>query len=447
MKQFLVFLALLVIIGLVVIAFSAKGSFTMTGSVAPEPASSVTVLNNNSAAAQKARADDAMQQAQQLQANAHAAGANETAQAQSASSALSLSAQATVQALAVAGTQIAMNAAAANFPSTQSAIFAQQTAQALRVQATSDASALLVAQQQTRTNATAQAVLAQQTVQAFEVQGTINARAALLVQQQSQTTATSQAMAAMQTSQALAAQTTAQAMQLEGVAAVQAAGNSQRQNVLMGWLVPLLVAIVLGVALFLGAIFILGLIATAKQKRIQIIQKFALPSRLVDTPTETIVFVDDPQTGFPTPQLLYTHDNDQSYDASSPLDGATTMIDTQARVVNENLFNDATIMAGQAEIHEDAARHKLAMKLIRDAINHLGAQSNRIPPAAQLGWLAGAWTNAVAILRPYGVEILPGEDGGTYLMGQFPTLHALYLAIGESHLPHFPPSAGSIGNG
>jgi hypothetical protein len=47
--------------------------------------------------------------------------------------------------------------------------------------------------------------------------------------------------------------------------------------------------------------------------------------------------------------------------------------------------------------------------------------------------------NAVLILLPFGVEIIPGEDGGTCLKGQFPTLQALYLAVGESGSPRFLP--------
>jgi hypothetical protein len=436
MKQFLVFLALLVIVVLMVIAFSAKGSFVMTGSVAQGTDTAGTILDSNSAAAQKARADDALQQAQQMQANAHAAAANETAQAQSAGSAISIAAQATAQALSVARAQIAMTSDAANFPSTQAAIFAQQTAQAIRVQATSDAHALLVAQ-----------LAAQQTAQANAVQGTADSRAALLVQQQAQTTATSQAMVAQQTGQALEAQTTAQAMRLEGITAIQDAGNSQRQNELMGWLVPVVVAIVIGVALFLGAKFTGGRIDAANARSRMKTQRLALPGPLYDAPTETVVFVDDPNTGYPTPQLIYTDDNGQSYGTGDPLTSQATVIDSQARPVNVIIPATGVIPAGQAETRDDAARHKLTMKLIRDAINHMGAQSNRIPPADQLGWLAGAWTNAVANLRPYGVEILPGTDGGTYLMGQYPTLQALYLAIGESKLSHFPPLVGSTGNG
>ena len=72
------------------------------------------------------------------------------------------------------------------------------------------------------------------------------------------------------------------------------------------------------------------------------------------------------------------------------------------------------------------------MKLLRDAIGHTQEHSNHIPSAVQLGWAANAWAIAVAILRPYGVETLPGDEGGTYLVGEYPTLQALYIAMGES---------------
>ena len=348
---------------------------------------------DNSAASQKARADYAMQQAQQQEANAHAAALNETAQAQAADGVLALAATATAQALGVARAQLAMTADAANFPSTQSAVFAQQTAQAI------------------------------------EAKATVDARAMLLAQQQAQATAT------------------AQAMQREGVTADQEASTSRRQSELMSWLIPIVAAIAFGLVLLLGAKFIGGMIDAANERRSLENQRLALLGTLFEAPTETIVFADDPQTGFAMPQLLNTPGNGKGDDTSGSLASHTPMIDTEAPPVIVILSNGDKMLADRAEAREEAARCKLAMKLLRDAINHVGAQSNRIPPAAQLGWPAGAWTIAVAILRPYGVEILQGMDGGTYLVGQYPTLQALYIAIGERRLTLYPPSAESATNG
>ena len=384
---------------------------------------------DNSAASQKARADYAMQQAQQQEANAHAAALNETAQAQAADGVLALAATATAQALGVARAQLAMTADAANFPSTQSAVFAQQTAQAIEAKATVDARTMLLAQQQAQTTATAQAMSAQQTAQAIEAKATIDARAMLLAQQQAQATAT------------------AQAMQREGVTANQEASTSRRQSELMSWLIPIVAAIAFGLVLLLGAKFIGGMIDAANERRSLENQRLALLGTLFEAPTETIVFADDPQTGFAMPQLLNTPGNGKGDDTSGSLASHTPMIDTEAPPVIVILSNGDKMLADRAEAREEAARCKLAMKLLRDAINHVGAQSNRIPPAAQLGWPAGAWTIAVAILRPYGVEILQGMDGGTYLVGQYPTLQALYIAIGERRLTLYPPSAESATNG
>jgi hypothetical protein len=417
MKHFLILLSLLAM-ALMIAACSESGTF-----VTSEPGS------DNSAASQKATADYAMQQAQQLEANARAAAVNETAQARAANGVLTLAATATAQALGVARAQLAMTADAANLPSTQSAMFARQTAQAIEAKATVDARAMLLAQQQAQTTATAQAMSAQQTVQAIEAKATIDARAMLLAQQLAQATAT------------------AQAMQREGVTAEQVASASQRQSELMSWLIPIVAAIAFGLVLLLGAKFIGGMIDAANERRSLENHRLALLGTLFEAPTETIIFADDPQIGFATPQLLNAPDNGNGYDSRGSVAGHAPMIDTEAPPAIVILSNGDKMLADRAETREEAARCKLAMKLLRDAINHVGAQSNRIPPAAQLGWPAGAWTIAVAILRPYGIERLQGTDGGTYLVGQYPTLQALYIAIGERRLTLYPPSAESVANG
>jgi hypothetical protein len=383
---------------------------------------------SESAASQKATADYAMQQAQQLEADAHAAAVNETAQAKAADGVLALAATATAQSLGVARAQLAMTADAANFPSTEAAMVAQQTVQAIEAKATVDARAMLLAQQQAQTTATAQAMAAQQTAQMIEAKATIDARAMLLAQQQAQATAT------------------AEAMQREGVTAEQVASASQRQRELMSWLIPIAAAIAFGLVLLLGAKFIGGMIDAANEKRSLENHRLALLGTLFEAPTETIIFADDPQIGFAAPQLLNPPDNNNGFDTSGSVASHAPMIDTEAPPVIVLLSHGDKMLADRAEVREEIARCKLAMKLLRDAINHVGAQSNRIPPAAQLGWPAGAWTIAVAILRPYGIEILQGKDGGTYLVGQYPTLQALYIAIGERRLSLYPPSAESVTN-
>jgi hypothetical protein len=400
MKQLLILLAVLITIALIIAACSASGTF---GTPEPGP--------DNNAAAQKARADSAMQQAQQQEADANAAAANETAQAQSAAANETEQAQ------------------AADFPSTQSAMFAQQTAQAIEAKATLDARAMLLVQQQAQTTATAQAMFAKQTAQAIEEKATLDARAMLLAQQQEQTTAT------------------AEALQRDNVTAEQVASASQRQRELMSWLIPIVAAAVFGLVLLLGAKLISGMIDAANQRRSLENQRLALLGTLFEAPTETIIFADDPQTGFVMPLPLHMPVDGKAYDTPGFVASHAPIIDTEAPPVIVLLSYGDKMLADRAEAREEAARCKLAMKLLRDAINHMGAQSNRIPPAARLSWPAGAWTIAVTILRPYGVETLLGTDGGTYLVGQYPTLQALYIAIGERRLILYPPLAESITNG
>lgn len=375
MKPFLVVVALLAL-ALIIASCFVNGTILPSASVSDY---------SNSAASKQSRADDAMQQAQQQEANANAASANETAQAEAADRLRALAVAATDQALGVARAQLAMTADAANFSSTQAVVSAQQTAQAVEAKATVDARAMLLAQEQARATATAQA------------------------------------------------------MQHERLIAEQVANTSQRQREFISWLIPLVSVIVFGVVLLLGAKFISGMIDSVNEQRSLENKRLALLATLFLAPTETIVFADHPHKEFATLRLIGSPDSGNGYDTSGSSAGPEPVIDSEEPPVIVILSTGEKMLADSAEAREEAARCKLAMKLLRDAINHVGAQSNRIPPAAQLGWPAGAWTIAVAILRPYGVEILPGADGGTYLVGQYPNLQALYITIGERRLVLYPP--------
>jgi hypothetical protein len=71
---------------------------------------------------------------------------------------------------------------------------------------------------------------------------------------------------------------------------------------------------------------------------------------------------------------------------------------------------------------------RLALRLLRESIQAVGAKSNRIPGWRELGWSAEVWTQAVRLLWRY-VETQPGR--GTYLSGEYNTLQDLYFAVGE----------------
>ncbi len=419
MKHYLLLLALALTLSACTV--SADPGTTGNSAVSTNSATSATSANSaNSAAAQQARADVAMQQARQLEADAQAAAANETAQAQAAQAVRAVAATATAQALSVAHAQLVMTADAMNFPSTQSALFAQQTAQALEAKATVDARAMLALQEEAQTTATAQALAAQQTAQAIEAKATVDARAMLAAQQQAQATAT------------------AQAMQLAGVTADQVAGTSQQQRELGAWLIPLLAVIAFGLVMLLGAKFVSGLIDRANDGRRLENERLAQIASLLAAPTETIIFVGDPQTAFGKLQLLNTPKNVGIDDTGNVWTSPTHLSDADEPPMVVILSNGEVVLPDRAEAREEAARCKLAMKLLRDAIDHEGAHSNRIPSAAQLGWPSGAWTIAVAILRPYGVEILHEQDRETYLVGPSTTLETLYIAMGERYLACFP---------
>jgi len=144
----------------------------------------------------------------------------------------------------------------------------------------------------------------------------------------------------------------------------------------------------------LGAKFIGGMIDRANEKRSLENQKLALIATLLKAHSETIVFVGDRPTGFATPPLLNTPAHDEGYDTGDSFASHTPMIDAEAPPVIVILSNGDKVLPDRAEAREEAARCKLAMKLLRDAIDYAGMHANRIPPAAHLGWPAGAWTTA-----------------------------------------------------
>lgn len=78
----------------------------------------------------------------------------------------------------------------------------------------------------------------------------------------------------------------------------------------------------------------------------------------------------------------------------------------------------------------DAPERRLALRLLRQAMQQAGPRSNRLPGWRELGWSADTWSKAVNLLRPY-LESQSGRGGGTYLVGEYPTLQELYLAVGE----------------
>ena len=71
---------------------------------------------------------------------------------------------------------------------------------------------------------------------------------------------------------------------------------------------------------------------------------------------------------------------------------------------------------------------RLVMRLLRESIQAVGAQSSRIPGWRELGWSAEVWTQAVRLLSRY-IETQPGR--GTYLTGEYASLQELYFAVGE----------------
>ena len=228
----------------------------------------------------------------------------------------------------------------------------------------------------------------------------------------------------------------------------QAKETLQQQRELGAWLIPLLAVIVFGLVLVLGAKFISGLIDRANDARRLENQRLAQIASLLAAPTETIIFVGDPQTAFGKLQSLNKPKNIGIDDTGNVwMSPASQIIDADAPPLVVILSNGEAVLPDRAEAREEATRCKIAMKLLRDAIDQEGAHSNRIPSAAQLGWPAGAWAIAVASLKPYGVEILHEQDRETYLVGRSASLQSLYIAVGERYLACFPPAVERVNQG
>lgn len=84
------------------------------------------------------------------------------------------------------------------------------------------------------------------------------------------------------------------------------------------------------------------------------------------------------------------------------------------------------------EAPRDEPKRKLALKLLREAIQVAGAESKRLPGWRELNWSAQTWSDAVSLLRPY-LKTEVGRTGGTCLVGGY-TLRDLYLGVGERRI-------------
>jgi hypothetical protein len=405
---------------LLLLVFTLSGCF-----VSVDPASGISLNDPNSSAALQARADSAMQEAQRLDAEAKAAAANEAARSQAALQARALSATATAQALDAARAQLAMTVDALHFPSTQAAVAAQQTVQALVVKATVDAQAMLALQEQAQTTATSQALIAQQIVEANQAQATVDAGALFVAQQQAEATAT------------------AQALQRDNQTAAQVAGTSQQVRELGAWLIPALAVIAFGVIAILGTKFVSGRIDRANDGRKLENERLAQNASLL-APPGTIVFITDPQTAFNKLHLLNTPKNVDIDANDNVWMSPAHVVDAAESPLGAGLSTDELEWPDQLAAREEAARCKLALKLVRDAIDLEGAHSNRIPSAEQLGWPDATWKLAVAALKPYGVEILHDQERETYLVGPSANLQNLYIAVGEQYSTYFPAEAEDV---
>ncbi|RCK72796.1 MAG: hypothetical protein ANABAC_1330 [Anaerolineae bacterium] len=308
-----------------------------------------------------------------------------------------ISLQATADALMLSAKSIAKSAQEAEkrIKATEKAYNLQSTRQAQSITAT--AQAVFV-------KATEQAGQATATAQALSIQATSTAQSLALAQGQRQATATAQAIIALETSRA------------EEQKRIEIAATAR---------------LYAGVVLLAGVVIILlGLLWYAGQYYLDvIIQRHQLVESRAGTLLLQPVGYRPVRVTVLTPQLPAATSEKEGDEFTSQLEDIPYLVngDLKGFIPRRNL-----------QEADDNVR-KLVLRLLREAMNTVGAQSTRLPGWREMGWAAETWSNAIDYLRPY-LETQSGRGGGTYLRGEYRTLRDLYLAVGERRIHLVSPT-------
>jgi len=286
------------------------------------------------------------------------------------------------------------------------------TEKAYNIQATRLAQAITATAQAINVQATAQAMQATANAQQLEAQSTATAQAIRLV-----ATATAEAIAVHR--EQAKATATAQAILSRQQAELEARKRSQ---------------FAAEMRLYLGLTFLFGVMVILLYLLWRMGERYldALINRklLVESRAGTLllqpagvqmnVMVITPNATTPA-GLLEKGDEDEGDEFESEISSVPYYVN-----------GDLQGFLKTREAPRDEPKRKLALKLLREAIQAAGAESKRLPGWRELNWSAQTWSDAVSLLRPY-LKTEVGRTGGTYLVGGY-TLRDLYLAVGERRI-------------
>ncbi len=297
------------------------------------------------------------------------------------------------------------------------------TANAVAAKATAEVKATRQAMDAANATATAEAKQTAQaqaaalaTMQAYTFNLTATADALNIAQQQAQATATAQAREIQVSLDKQSATATAQAMEYQRLQAEQDARTARRNAEFFSYFWPV-VLVLATLAAFIFALYAVN----------QWVMVFALRRMVIETRTGTVFFIRDGHNQF-TAQLLNAPTMPPTFETQA------TVIDAEADMLKVNTTRGTTYIAKHDPQHEAAeANRRLALRLLRAAMQQVGGNANRIPTAKDLAWPPATWVKAVSLLKPH-VTTREGRGGGTFCADNYPTLAQLYAAVGERRI-------------
>ena len=269
---------------------------------------------------------------------------------------------------------------------------------------------------------TARAVNATATGEAYKWQTTATAerRTIEAAQAQAQATATAQVIA----------------LQIQQTQA-DAAANAERAQFVQSLLNFVIVILGLIAACVAAFVMIAGALVLVRYANGRAAKQYVIETRagtiLIQRGTDGNYFADIVQReDFVTPRAF------PSSDAPSQLPALIAEPET-VKFSSSNGTREI-LKAEPGDARREADR-KLVMDLLRESLQYYARKSNgpdvravnRIPTWHTLGWGAATWQRAVELLRPH-IATREGRGGGTYCVEPYPTLHALYVAVGEQRV-------------
>jgi hypothetical protein len=221
---------------------------------------------------------------------------------------------------------------------------------------------------------------------------------------------------------------TAEALEMQRTRAQEDAARSERWADFFDTLLKLL----LGLG---GIAFLLMLIVQIARY----LDAIALRQRLVETRSGTVLMV--VTRGQASAQIIKSTPNLLDHDTDNFDDTQTAVLDNQAPDLLKITSSQGETFIAKTDPEHEAreAQRKLALRLLRESMRYYAAKGvdprseTRVPSFRDLEWSSETWVRAVNALKPR-VIAKQGRGGGTYCEAEYPTIMALYSAIGERRI-------------